>query len=118
MTEGGQEFAVKRTAKKIGKGGIAEGALLQIQAKANPDGIKEKKKEVGNKFLNKFKDPSAADAAGEEIPGEDVGSSRDMTTAPLALTDQSGSGNAPAPSTFAQEMRAMAAQAESEAPAA
>lgn len=114
MTEGGQEFVVKRAAKATGQGQAAEGVIKEITMKTG-DSTKEKKQEVGNKFLTKFKGGDTV------LPAETSAS-----PTRLALTDQSGGGAEPVAavpaaeggsSSFAAELRAMSSQAEAQAPA-
>ena len=51
MTEGGQEFVVKRAAKATGQGQAAEGVIKEITMKTG-DGTKEKKQEVSEHAAN------------------------------------------------------------------
>lgn len=79
MTEGGQEFVVKRAAKAKGKEDVAQTALAELNMKnieKNRDGTKEKKAEVGGKFLTKIKrEETASNFKGSPAEGSGVGGS-------------------------------------------
>lgn len=126
MTEGGQEFVVKRAAKAKGKEDVAQTALKELTMKnlhKNTDGTKEKKMEVGGKLLAKMKkdEPAAESFKGTPAEGSGVGQQ------PLAIQNQAAPAPAPASSTavvsagtsgegegFAQDLRKLSAAAEAE----
>lgn len=135
MTEGGQEFAVKRAARATGQGDAAQGVIQQIQAVAVDDGLMVKKKEVGSNFLNRMKAnkvspneisapgsaPASAPAAEPPLQLTHNAPAAAPTSAPApggdgpameALRCNLGaSSSAPAPS-FAQQVKGMTAEVE------
>jgi len=116
MTEGGNEFAVKRAANKAGaQSDVKDAVMDQIKAKAsekNPEykSVKDQKAEMGSKFLKKAKKETAPGAA--PAPSAPAASG-DSTGAGLAIAPSAAEespADAPAASKFASDVRALAAQ--------
>lgn len=135
MTEGGQEFVVKRVSKATGRVEVAQTALTELTMKAakkEEGSQKAKKKEAGAKFLTKMKKEdgtsfkgSAADGAGvgaqlaitDQSSGVPAGESEAQAQAPsmaIVTAGASGPGAEGGSSGFAQEMRQLSAAAEAE----
>ena len=136
MTEGGQEFAVKRAAKATGKGEAAKGVIQAIKVHATRDGAGHEQKRVtaGTPLAMKGRSSAGEGSAGGDGSGDSgagiggggalLGVLRSNTEAPEGGAGQprrltyapgeTGEAPAPAESSFAGSMRALSAAQASE----
>jgi len=84
MTEGGQEFAVKRAARVTGQGDAATATIERIRDSATGEDTQAKKADAAGKLLNKMgKRPGSASGSAKVAP--DPNSSAPAPE-PLAIT--------------------------------
>lgn len=101
MTEGGQEYAVKRAARITGQADTAHDVLASIAKAVEKDAAKGKKD--GSDFLNKMKKPSPA----QVVPEEGAPAGAPPAPAPARTIQMKPP---PAEPSFADQMKAMTAR--------
>lgn len=124
MTEGGQEFAVKRAARETGQLETRDEVITQIRSSAVMDEKAAKKQEVGAKLLTNIRTKQPKEGAPEGAPGGtemvvsgggrssrpgSAGSSKSHRIMPVAAPAAPG-----AAPRMAEELRSMSAKARAE----
>ena len=120
MTEGGQEFAVKRAARITGQADTVNDVLASMAKSSETDESKEKKTQAGSALLGKLKSRTSlvegtpeASEAGDAASGEKPLAIKGPDAAPAAAPAAAAPAPAAAkPASFAQQLKALTEEAE------